>query len=170
MGNAKSFCVTEEKVTEIINDHIEDTSAATMVAEWAKKNAGKALRSNNIPEETRIYKEKWRGTGLLLYVSNGPNFRFKLSNDITNVKVPTVEGLREMNPAYFAGAEKRNKQRQAFLNDPDVTKEVTKELCVAVKAKTAFIQALHGLEEVIYQVPDDYTLKHAVDVLGRFTE
>ena len=151
-----------------IEAQIEDEATPARVADWCRRNAGKPVRSNNVPIGFSVVKA-YGMTSLASpdYGTTGgrSGHSFLLSYKTTSATVPEYtnggidypkdgdapRGLRELNG--FVGREERNAQRRALLADTTLLiallKAVnkTKSAVAAYRAAVSELQTLTGYGE-----------------------
>lgn len=157
----------------LLMGRVFSTAVPDMIAEWARDNAGRPLRSNNIPDGFRI--EKFLGSTRLARCTRAlsgatreddeRDWSFLLARHDKHVQVPSVETLRRLNPGLYAGAEEHNADVKARLEDPARLEQEFLVFSEMRTAAAAYREALRIFNEMFDNHPAIYPLKKLAGVI-----
>jgi len=160
--------MTASELRKLITSKIEDQTIPNRVMDWARKNAGKGLRKNNLPEGLTL-RQNYGMTHLDFPSKNGDYNSFLLAHRTVNVTVPDEQELRRLNTGWYEGLEERNLIRIQFLNNPDKVQDAADKITECRNLKEAYLKALSGLnvEYLDYRKPispDAYEIRQLVEI------
>jgi len=131
-----------EQYKRLIEAEIEDEETPATVSQWALDNAGKQLRSNNVPDGFKIRRQY----GMTHLEPDGGGYGYLIAHSESGVDVPDVETLRELSPAYYGGLEKRNAYRRALLADPERLQREAKAISQVQRTVKAYRESVKAMQ------------------------
>ncbi|KKM77488.1 hypothetical protein LCGC14_1369610 [marine sediment metagenome] len=160
--------MTKGELTKLITEQMESTEKRDLVEAWAKANAGKQIRKNNLPEGARLTREYWISLHFGEYDSKWGDYRekFTLSHRSTRGVVPFVNNLHEMNPCFYTGVDKRNAYRRQLLSNSGEMAGLVNAVNDVKAAVKNYRTALSQLEALAgYPNPETYELREIAEVI-----
>lgn len=160
--------MTASELRALVTSKIEDQTVPNRVMEWVRKNAGKGLRKNNLPEGATI---SFRfGMTHLVFPKKADEYTdYLLSHRTVNVIIPDVAELRRLNSCWYEGLEERNKIRREFLGNEEMTGRASRMIQDCVRLKQAYLNILemmnkHFLDHQKPLSPDSYEIRKLVEI------
>ena len=161
--------MTKDELKLYLESRREGMAIPYLVEQWAEKNAGKLLRSNNIPENSRIVKHYgWTSLvfeSMIRVVDNAVyGYDFMLQRKEVDVHVPTVGELRDNNGGYYKGAEDRNALRQVMRVCPNRMEKIVEKINLIQELRDTYLSELEEFEKNYLQYegplsPDSFNFR-----------
>jgi len=160
--------MTANELRKLIESKIEDQTIPNRVMDWARKNAGKGLRKNNLPEGLTL-RQNCGMTHLDFPSKNGDYNSFLLDWKTVNVVVPTEAELKARNTCWYEALEERNKIRIQFLNNPDKVQDAADKITDCANRRDAYLLSLSELNTAYLGYrqaldPDGYSIRALVEI------
>lgn len=142
----------QKTLIEGLKKAMEPTELRDMVAEWVKKNQGKMIRANNVPEQGKISKRY--GMTDLVFPNDimGDRYSsvcFTLAHSVKNVSMPSVDDFLYMNSWAYAGIDERNRERQKLIVEIEMGYKIAREITEYVEMVQKVRELRKSIDETI---------------------